>query len=147
VALLLLGYAVAAAGTRRRRRGHRRGANARTAAAIPVVLPYLCIGLATLLGTLWRRHFHLRVRVQVSSTWRCWRHLRVLGRSGSHAEGLAMIFLLPALEAGALTSLLFALFAAAVSAMLVMVHPSCRPCWRARPMPTARLRACSAGAS
>ncbi len=34
-----------------------------------------------------------------------------------------MIFLLPALEAGALASLLFALFAASASALLVMAHP------------------------
>ena len=39
---------------------------------------------------------------------------------GRHGDGLAMIFLLPALEAGALTSLPFALFAAAVSALTVL---------------------------
>lgn len=125
VALLLLGYAwlpleragsgVAVVSI---------AATARTAAAIPAVVPYLCIALVTLLGTLWRHHFHLRVRVQVivDLTLLAAVYL-VLGGAGSHGEGLAMIFLLPALEAGALTSLLFALFTAAVSAMLVMVNP------------------------
>lgn len=125
VALLLLGYALlplerASNGTT----VVTLAATARTAAAIPAVVPYLCIALATLLGTLWRRHFHLRVRVQVvvdlillSAVY------LVLGRGGNHGDGLAMIFLLPALEAGALTSLLFALFTAAVSAMLVMANP------------------------
>ncbi len=125
VALLLVGYAwlpleraaagVAVVGV---------AVNARMAAAIPVVVPYLCIAVVTLLGTMWRRYFHVRVRAQVivdlvllSAVY------VVLGRNGSHGEGLAMIFLLPALEAGALTSLLFALFTAAVSAMLVMANP------------------------
>ena len=124
VALLLLGYAWLP--LERAAAGAAIGvvANARTAAAIPVVLPYLCIGLATLLGTMWRRRFHLRVRAQVLVDLALLAAIYiVLGRNASHAEGLAMIFLLPALEAGALTSLLFALFAAAVSAMLVMVHP------------------------
>ena len=39
--------------------------NARLASAMPVVLPYLAIALVTLFGTLWRNHFHVRVRVQV----------------------------------------------------------------------------------
>lgn len=125
VALLLLGYAwlplergssaVSMVGI---------ATSARTAAAIPVVVPYLCIALATLLGTLWRRHFHLRVRAQVIVDLLLLAAIYlVLGGAGSHGEGLAMIFLLPALEAGALTSLLFALFTAAVSAMLVMFNP------------------------
>ncbi|SDP53994.1 two-component system, NtrC family, sensor histidine kinase PilS [Ralstonia sp. 25mfcol4.1] len=125
VAVLLLGYAwlpleragagVAVADL---------AASARTAAAIPVVVPYLCIGLATLLGTLWRRHFHVRVRAQVIVDLALLAAIyMVLGRSGNHGEGLAMIFLLPALEAGALTSLMFALLTAAVSAMLVMANP------------------------
>nr|WP_315596383.1 histidine kinase dimerization/phospho-acceptor domain-containing protein [uncultured Cupriavidus sp.] len=125
VALLLVGYAWlplerAAAGVA----VVSMAANARTAAAIPAVIPYLCIAVVTLLGTTWRRYFHVRVRAQVivdlvllSAVY------VVLGRNGNHGEGLAMIFLLPALEAGALTSLLFALFTAAVSAMLVMANP------------------------
>lgn len=125
VALLLVGYAwlplerAAAGGA-----VVSMAANARTAAAIPAVIPYLCIAVVTLLGTTWRRYFHVRVRAQVivdlvllSAVY------VVLGRNGNHGEGLAMIFLLPALEAGALTSLLFALFTAAVSAMLVMANP------------------------
>ena len=99
-------------------------ANARMAAAIPVVVPYLCIAVVTLLGTMWRRHFHVRVRAQVIVDLALLSAVYVvLGRNGNHGEGLAMIFLLPALEAGALTSLLFALFTAAVSAMLVMANP------------------------
>ncbi|SPD65817.1 TRANSMEMBRANE SENSOR HISTIDINE KINASE TRANSCRIPTION REGULATOR [Cupriavidus taiwanensis] len=93
------------------------------AAAMAVAVPYLGIALAMLAGTLWRRHFHLRVRVQVLADLALLALVfSVLGRGG-HAEGLAMIFLLPALEAGALTSLLFALFAAAISALVVMSGP------------------------
>ncbi|WP_354685573.1 ATP-binding protein [Cupriavidus necator] len=96
------------------------------AAAMTVALPYLVIALAMLAGTLWRRHFHLRVRVQVLADLGLLALVyTVLGQHGSHAQadGLAMIFLLPALEAGALTSLLFALFAAAISALVVMSGP------------------------
>ncbi|WP_265922977.1 sensor histidine kinase [Cupriavidus nantongensis] len=93
------------------------------AVAMAVAVPYLGIALAMLAGTLWRRHFHLRVRVQVLADLALLALVfSVLGRGG-HAEGLAMIFLLPALEAGALTSLLFALFAAAISALVVMSGP------------------------
>ncbi|CAG2149356.1 Sporulation kinase E [compost metagenome] len=99
-------------------------ANPRMAAALPVVLPYLCIAMVTLVGTLWRRHFHVRVRVQVMVDLALLAGIfAVVGRLGSHSEGLAMIFLLPALEAGALTSLMFALFAAAMSALVVMGQP------------------------
>lgn len=99
-------------------------ANARVAAAIPVVAAYLAVAILALLGSLWRRRFHLRVRVEVGIDLMLLAAIYLaLGRNGNHAEGLAMIFLLPALEAGALTSLLFALFTAAVSAMLVMVNP------------------------
>ncbi|WP_454742257.1 sensor histidine kinase [Cupriavidus necator] len=96
------------------------------AAAMTVAVPYLVIALAMLAGTLWRRHFHLRVRVQVLADLTLLALVyTVLGQNGSHAQadGLAMIFLLPALEAGALTSLLFALFAAAISALVVMSGP------------------------
>ncbi|AGW91984.1 MULTISPECIES: sensor histidine kinase [Cupriavidus] len=96
------------------------------AAAMTVALPYLVIALAMLAGTLWRRHFHLRVRVQVLADLALLALVyHVLARHGTHgqADGLAMIFLLPALEAGALTSLLFALFAAAISALVVMSGP------------------------
>ncbi|HEX2010509.1 MAG TPA: two-component sensor histidine kinase, partial [Roseateles sp.] len=93
------------------------------AAAMTIAVPYLGISLAMLAGTLWRRHFHLRVRVQVLADLALLALVfSVLGRGGQ-AEGLAMIFLLPALEAGALTSLLFALFAASISALVVMSGP------------------------
>jgi len=125
VALLLLGYAwlplerVAGGGS-----GASLASNARMAAAMPVVVPYLCIAVFTLFGTLWRRHFHVRVRAQVLIDLVLLASIyAVLGHVGSSGEGLAMIFLLPAIEAGALTSLLFALFAAAASALLVMGQP------------------------
>lgn len=93
------------------------------AAAMTIAVPYLGIAVAMLAGTLWRRHFHLRVRVQVLADLALLALVfSVLGRGGQ-AEGLAMIFLLPALEAGALTSLLFALFAASISALVVMSGP------------------------
>ncbi len=92
-------------------------------AAMQLALPYLGIALAMLAGTLWRRRFHLRVRLQVLADLAMLGLIyETLGQNG-HADGLAMIFLLPALEAGALTSLLFALFAASVSALVVMAHP------------------------
>ncbi|MDQ0142641.1 sensor histidine kinase [Cupriavidus necator] len=93
------------------------------AAAMAAAVPYLGIALAMLAGTLWRRHFHLRVRVQVLADLALLALVfSVLGQGGQ-ADGLAMIFLVPALEAGALTSLLFALFAAAISALVVMSGP------------------------
>lgn len=121
VAVLLLGYAWLPL----ERAAPSLVADSRTAAALPVVMPYLCIALVTLLGTFWRRHFHVRVRVQVIVDMALLAGIfAVLGRQGSHGgEGLAMIFLLPALEAGALTSLTFALFAASMSALVVMGHP------------------------
>jgi two-component system sensor histidine kinase PilS (NtrC family) len=92
-------------------------------AAMQLALPYLGIALAMLAGTLWRRRFHLRVRLQVLADLAMLGLIyETLGQNG-HTDGLAMIFLLPALEAGALTSLLFALFAASVSALVVMAHP------------------------
>ena len=98
--------------------------NARLASAMPVVLPYLAIALVTLFGTLWRNHFHVRVRVQVLVDLVLLASIyAALGHFGSQGEGLAMIFLLPVIEAGALTSLTFALFAASVSALLVMGPP------------------------
>ncbi|WER45523.1 histidine kinase dimerization/phospho-acceptor domain-containing protein [Cupriavidus sp. WKF15] len=92
-------------------------------AGMRLAVPYLGIALAMLAGTLWRRRFHLRVRLQVLADLAMLGLIyETLGQNG-HADGLAMIFLLPALEAGALTSLLFALFAASVSALVVMAHP------------------------
>jgi len=88
-----------------------------------LAVPYLGIALAMAIGTLWRRRFHLRVRMQVLADLALLGLLYQILSGSGHADGLAMIFLLPALEAGALTSLLFALFAAAVSALVVMSHP------------------------
>ncbi|RDK02613.1 sensor histidine kinase [Cupriavidus lacunae] len=93
------------------------------AAAMSVAVPYLGIALAMLAGTLMRRRFHLRVRVQVLADLALLALVFSVLARGGQAEGLAMIFLLPALEAGALTSLLFALFAAAISALVVMSGP------------------------
>ncbi|QBY54319.1 sensor histidine kinase [Cupriavidus oxalaticus] len=96
------------------------------AAAMTVAVPYLGIALAMLAGTLWRRHFHLRVRVQVLADLALLALVfHAIGHPASQgqADGLAMIFLLPALEAGALTSLPFALFAASISALVVMGGP------------------------
>jgi len=85
------------------------------------VLSYLMVALAMAAAALWRRQFHFRVRLQVLADLVLLAWLfHVLGR---HGDGLAMIFLLPALEAGALTSLPFALFAAAVSALTVLGEP------------------------
>jgi two-component system sensor histidine kinase PilS (NtrC family) len=101
-------------------------AGAEHAAAMTVAVPYLGIALAMLAGTLWRRHFHLRVRVQVLADLALLALVfHAIGHPASQgqADGLAMIFLLPALEAGALTSLPFALFAASISALVVMSGP------------------------
>jgi len=93
------------------------------ASGMALALPYLGIALAMLAGTLWRQRFHLRVRFQVLADLAMLALIyHALGLNG-HADGLAMVFLLPALEAGALTSLLFALFAAAISALVVMAGP------------------------
>lgn len=117
VALLLFGYAWLP-GQRGLVGG---GVNA---AAMPVVLPYVAVALAMMAGTFWRRHFHLRVRLQVLTDMLLLSLIFLaMARDGVHSDGIAMIFLLPALEAGALTSLLFALFAAAVSALVVMGQP------------------------
>lgn len=117
VALLLFGYAWLPG-----QRGLAVGGL--NAAAMPVVLPYVAVALAMLAGTLLRRRFHLRVRLQVLTDLVLLALIFLaMARDGVHGDGLAMIFLLPALEAGALTSLLFALSAAAVSALVVMGQP------------------------
>ena len=86
-----------------------------------LVLSYLALALAMAAAALWRRRFHFRVRLQVLADLLLLALLfHALGR---HGDRLAMIFLLPALEAGALTSLPFALFAAAVSALTVLGEP------------------------
>lgn len=120
VAALLLGYAWLPA---------QRGETERLAqalgqaqAALPLAVPYALMALAMTAAALWwRRGFHLRVHMQVLAD------LLLLGlifhAHGYRSEGMAMIFLLPALQAGALTSLLFALSTAAVSALVVMSSP------------------------
>jgi two-component system sensor histidine kinase PilS (NtrC family) len=88
----------------------------------PVGWPYLALALAMVAGTLWwRRRFHLRVRAQVIVD------LILLGSIyhsiDRQGDALAMTFLVPVLEAGALAGLSFALFAAAISALAVLAHP------------------------
>ncbi|EHP39176.1 Polygalacturonase histidine kinase regulator [Cupriavidus basilensis OR16] len=120
VAVLLLGYAWLPA---QRAEAERAGQVLSSGlGALPLAVPYAVVALAMVAATLWwRRGFHLRVRFQVLAD------LVLLGlifhAQGHRGEGLAMIFLLPALQAGALTSLLFALFAAAASALVVMSGP------------------------
>lgn len=88
----------------------------------PAAWPYLALALAMVAGTLWwRRRFHLRVHAQVIVD------LILLGwiyhaieRQG---DALAMTFLVPVLQAGALAGLSFALLAAAISALAVLAHP------------------------
>ncbi|CAG9176684.1 ATP-binding protein [Cupriavidus respiraculi] len=91
-------------------------------AAGPAAWPYLAVALAMVAGTLWwRRRFHLRVRAQVvvDLILLGWIY-HAIDRQG---DALAMTFLVPVLEAGALAGLSFALFAAAVSALAVLAHP------------------------
>ncbi|NUA25901.1 sensor histidine kinase [Cupriavidus basilensis] len=128
VAALLLGYAWLPAQRAEAERAAQALASAMGGgfgsglAALPLAVPYAVMALGMVVATLWwRRGFHLRVRFQVLAD------LALLGlifhAQGHRGEGLAMIFLLPALQAGALTSLLFALFAAAASALVVMSAP------------------------
>jgi len=100
-----------------------RGGGLADPAALPVVWPYLAISVGMAISAFWRHRFHVRVRFQVLvDLILLGLAYHVLVRHG-RADGLAMIFLLPALEAGALTSLSFALFSAAMSSMLLLALP------------------------
>lgn len=96
---------------------------ARMAAAMPAVVPYLVIAVVLTVAAFWRRRFQLRVRAEVLVDLVMLASIFTVLTKGNHGEGVAMIFLLPALTAGALTSLPFALFTAAASALVVMSEP------------------------
>ncbi|MGO4328902.1 sensor histidine kinase [Cupriavidus sp. 2TAF22] len=120
VALLLLGYAWLP--SQRAESERLAVAVGHGLASLPLAVPYAVMALAMAAAALWwRRGFHLRVHAQVLAD------LVLLGliflAQGYRGEGMAMIFLLPALQAGALTSLLFALSVAAASALVVMSAP------------------------
>jgi len=72
----------------------------------------------------WRSHFQFRVRLDVLLD------LVFLGAAyavlSQVSASVAMVFLMPVLAAGALTSLLFALFTAAMAAMVVLAEPFLR---------------------
>lgn len=91
-------------------------------ALLSLVLPYLAVALLILAAAgWWRSRFQFRVRLDVVLD------LLFLGLAYAALSRLsasvAMVFLMPVLAAGALTSLLFALFTAAVAAMVVLADP------------------------
>lgn len=122
VALLLLGYAWLPLDRNVRMLAATEG-SMRVVHAMPAIVPYLVIGIALAGAAFWRRRFQLRVRIEVLLDLVMLAAIFLVLTKGSHGEGVAMIFLLPALEAGALTSLPFALFTAAMSALIVMSEP------------------------
>ncbi|WP_354681151.1 ATP-binding protein [Cupriavidus plantarum] len=121
VALLLLGYAWLPLDRAPRVLVATEGM--RVVHAMPAIVPYLVIAILLAGAAFWRRRFQLRVRVEVLLDLLMLAAIFLVVTKGSHGEGVAMIFLLPALEAGALTSLPFALFTAAMSALVVMSEP------------------------
>ncbi|WP_104657307.1 ATP-binding protein [Ralstonia insidiosa] len=91
-------------------------------ALLSLVLPYLAVALLILAAAgWWRSRFQFRVRLDVVLD------LLFLGLAYAALSRLsasvAMVFLMPVLAAGALTSLLFALFTAAVASMVVLADP------------------------
>ncbi|WP_157003207.1 ATP-binding protein [Ralstonia sp. A12] len=91
-------------------------------ALLSLTLPYLALALLTLAAAgWWRSRFQFRVRLDVVLD------LLFLGLAYATLSRLsasvAMVFLMPVLAAGALTSLLFALFTAAVASMVVLADP------------------------
>jgi len=91
-------------------------------ALLSLVLPYLAVALFILAAAgWWRSRFQFRVRLDVVLD------LLFLGLAYAALSRLsasvAMVFLMPVLAAGALTSLLFALFTAAVASMVVLADP------------------------
>ena len=91
-------------------------------ALLSLVLPYLAVALLILAAAgWWRSRFQFRVRLDVVLD------LLFLGLAYATLSRLsasvAMVFLMPVLAAGALTSLLFALFTAAVASMVVLADP------------------------
>ncbi|WP_197386834.1 ATP-binding protein [Ralstonia pseudosolanacearum] len=94
-------------------------------AMLSLTLPYLALALLILAAAgWWRSRFQFRVRLDVLLD------LLFLGLAYatlSHlSASVAMVFLMPVLAAGALTSLMFALFAAAMASMVVLAEPFLR---------------------
>lgn len=91
-------------------------------ALLSLTLPYLGVALLILAAAgWWRTRFQFRVRLDVMLD------LLFLGLAYATLSRLsasvAMVLLMPVLAAGALTSLLFALFAAAVASIVVLADP------------------------
>lgn len=91
-------------------------------ALLSLTLPYLALALLILASAgWWRTRFQFRVRLDVVLD------LVFLGLAYATLSRLsasvAMVLLVPVLAAGALTSLLFALFTAAVASMVVLADP------------------------
>lgn len=91
-------------------------------ALLSLTLPYLALALLILAAAgWWRSRFQFRVRLDVVLD------LLFLGLAYATLSRLsasvAMVLLMPVLAAGALTSLLFALFTAAVASMVVLADP------------------------
>ena len=89
---------------------------------LSLTLPYLAVALLILAAAgWWRTRFQFRVRLDVVLD------LLFLGMAYATLSRLsasvAMVLLMPVLAAGALTSLLFALFTAAVASMVVLADP------------------------
>lgn len=91
-------------------------------ALLSLALPYLAMAVLILAAAgWWRSRFQFRVRLDVVLD------LLFLGLAYATLSRLsasvAMVLLMPVLAAGALTSLLFALFTAAVASMVVLADP------------------------
>ncbi|NQF07587.1 two-component sensor histidine kinase, partial [Escherichia coli] len=91
-------------------------------ALLSLTLPYLAMALLILAAAGWlRTRFQFRVRLDVVLD------LLFLGLAYATLSRLsasvAMVLLMPVLAAGALTSLLFALFTAAVASIVVLADP------------------------
>ncbi|GCB06250.1 ATP-binding protein [Ralstonia sp. SET104] len=98
------------------------GGLANSDALLSLTLPYLAMALLILAAAgWWRTRFQFRVRLDVVLD------LLFLGLAYATLSRLsasvAMVLLMPVLAAGALTSLLFALFTAAVASIVVLADP------------------------
>ncbi|MDE2203474.1 MAG: PAS domain-containing protein [Burkholderiaceae bacterium] len=104
-------------------RGHDETASLPTSdTLLSLTFPYLAVALLILAAAgWWRTRFQFRVRLDVVLD------LLFLGLAYATLSRLsasvAMVLLMPVLAAGALTSLLFALFTAAVASMVVLAEP------------------------
>ncbi|MCO5400141.1 sensor histidine kinase [Ralstonia soli] len=91
-------------------------------ALLSLALPYLALAVLILAASgWWRSRFQFRVRLDVMLD------LLFLGLAyatlSRMSASVAMVLLMPVLAAGALTSLLFALFTAAVASIVVLADP------------------------